>query len=185
MSPLRISFLLAAVVCSLCTSPARQPSGRSSRLYPYVQRLDTISGTWRTLNAQARLTCDTQLATIVIWNTWSDEKINPLVRITAVDRPERNAENGKWQYKGTIFKTNDTGKECLIESCTIIAVTQNSDFTVTGPDSRTGTGSAVNRLKDHEYRRDYTDFPACRRYCISASATFRRPATRRTPCIPA
>lgn len=134
MSPLRISFLLAAVVCSLCTSQARQPSGRSSRLYPYVQRLDTISGTWRTLNAQARLTCDTQLATIVIWNTWSDEKINPLVRITAVDRPERNAENGKWQYKRTIFKTNDTGKECLIESCTIIAVTQNSDFTVTGPD---------------------------------------------------
>ncbi|MCC8063264.1 MAG: hypothetical protein LIO68_08520 [Rikenellaceae bacterium] len=132
--PLHISLLLTAVACSLCASQARQPSGRSSRIYPYVQRLDTVSGTWRTLNARARLTCGARLTTIVIWNTWADEGINPLVRITAVDRPEKNAENGKWQYKGTIFKTNDTGKDCLIESCTIIATTQNPDFTATGPD---------------------------------------------------
>lgn len=133
MKQLRIFVLLLA--CSAALSAARgQRSPTQTRLYAYVQRLDTASGTWRALNAKARLTRDAQTLTIVIWNDWGDERINPLVRITVENIPEKGAENNKWRYRGMIFRTENTGRDCTIESCTIIANTKNPDFTVVGPD---------------------------------------------------
>lgn len=133
MKQLRILFPLLA--CSVALSAAHgRKAGRSSLLYAYVQRLDTASGIWRPLNAKARLTRDAQTLTIVIWNDWGDERINPLVRITVDNIPEKDAGNNKWRYSGRIFRAENTGKDCTIESCTIIANTKNPDFTVVGPD---------------------------------------------------
>lgn len=133
MKQLRILILLLA--CSAVLSTARgQTSERSTRLYAYVQKMDTASGIWRALNAKARLTRDAQTLTIVIWHEWGDERINPLVRITVDDIPEKGAANNKWRYRGMIFRSVNTGKDCTLESCTIIANTKNPDFTVVGPD---------------------------------------------------
>lgn len=133
MNLLRI--LIPLLACSAVLPAVRgQRSATNARLYAYVQRLDTASGTWRTLNAKARLTVDAHALTIVIWNDWGDERINPLVRIAVGNIPEKGAENNKWRYSGKIFRSENTGKDCTIESCTIIANTKNPDFTVIGPD---------------------------------------------------
>lgn len=133
MKQLRI--LIPLLACSAVLPAARgQRSATNARFYAYVQRLDTASGTWRSLNAKARLTVDAQRLTIVIWNDWGDERINPLVRITVENIPEKGAENNKWRYRGMIFRTENTGKDCTLESCTIIANMKIPDFTVVGPD---------------------------------------------------
>lgn len=132
MKPLRTLLSLVAVAAALTAVPG-QSAGRVSRLYPYVQRLDTASGTWRSLPAKARVTVDAQRLILVIWNEWGEESVNPLLRVVAEDIPQKDARKGKWLCKATLFRAKDTGKDCTIESCTIIAITKHSDFTITGP----------------------------------------------------
>lgn len=128
----RIFFFLLMCAGVTCAFGMRLPGGHRTRLYPHVQRMDTAAKVWRTLSAAARLTQGPDSLWIVIWNHWGDEQINPLVRIAVGNAPEAIAGNG-WRYRGTIFRAENAGKTCTLESCTIIANTRNPDFTVTVP----------------------------------------------------
>lgn len=132
MKPLRILIPLVAFSAAL-SAVTGQSAGQVSRLYPYVQRMDSASGTWRPLNAKARLTLDANRLLIVVWNDWGDERINPLVRIVTDDTPQKDTGSGKWRYPAVLYRVKDAGKYCTIESCTIIAITKYSDFTIIGP----------------------------------------------------
>ena len=131
MKPLRIPLLLAVGSAALSVLPGLS-AGQVSRIYPYVQRMDTATGTWRSIPAKARLTVDARKLSLTIWNEWGEEAVNPLLRVVSEDIPQKDTLTGKWRRKATLFRTKDTGKECTIESCTIIAITEHSDFTIVG-----------------------------------------------------
>lgn len=127
---------------------ALEPAGRRARYFYHVQRLDTISGAWRRYSATARISEKPGQLEIVIWNSWADPRINPLARITLARPPVRDTANGIWRYQGRIFRYANTGKDCYVESCTKLAITQNPDFTI-----READRTARYRISRKEHRK--------------------------------
>lgn len=104
---------------------SRRTETNPGRIYRSVERLDTVSGEWERLNASARLTQRENETVIVIWNNWSDEKINPLIRIVIGREAECTEEgDGRRRYAGVVSRgLGSTQRGCTVESCTIIAET--------------------------------------------------------------
>ncbi|MDE5945578.1 MAG: hypothetical protein K2G93_08375 [Rikenella sp.] len=124
---IRRTIWCLAVFCCMATLASgrirRQQTENPGRIYRSVERLDTVSGEWERLNACARLTQGTSEIEVVIWNNWSDEKINPLVRVVfECDSESQRAGAGCWQFGGVLSRgLGSTERSCTVESCTIIA----------------------------------------------------------------
>lgn len=113
----------------------RKGRAATDRLYRYVQRWDAVSGEWETLNASARVTRNGDETTLTIWNNWSEERVNPLIRFVVGSRPEQIAEEKealRWRYTGRGSRgIGSTERSGTIESSTIIAERSNTiDVTI-------------------------------------------------------
>lgn len=109
---------------------ASEPDGRRTRYFHHVQRMDSVSGEWHWSNATARISEKSGELEVVIWNDWADPRINPLAKIILSLPPEQDTLRNVWRYRGRIFRFSRAGKNCCVESCTKLAITRNTDFTI-------------------------------------------------------
>lgn len=98
MSILRIPTLILLTVIGISAASGRpscsQPAVPVHRLYRHVEQRDSVSRLWKRLNASARLTQKADGTTLVIWNNWGAEKINPLVKVRIGPAVEAETHNG-------------------------------------------------------------------------------------------
>lgn len=127
----RYLLLLIFIACSITGFTSAQGLDRvRSRLYKHVQVIDTVSGTWRTLHAFARITYSQDSLNISIWNHWAHESINPLTRITLSSQVQKETTTGKYRYTGLIHRSVGVDKGCYVESYNEITDNKNPSFIV-------------------------------------------------------
>lgn len=130
----RCFILIFSLLYNTFFPSANAQSSLGSRILKNVQVLRSGDAEfWRPLPATARIADYTDSLSIIIWNNWGEEKLNPIFQLHLYGPPSRDS-SGNWQYTGIIYNTTNEirkrGKPCIIVSSTKIAITINSEFTV-------------------------------------------------------